>query len=151
MNRTLLTILAKCVEDNQTNWSSQPPFILIAYRSSVHQSTGFALHQILFGHEICLTYELMQWAPQDYEPESLSSWVWQKQKACRRACSRKILLTNAVATVCTTDLCFIPPLKKENTFFSTTLCHSRKKFSPFAPVAVVKESSRLRHPELFNF
>ena len=39
-NRTLLTMLVKCLKEEQSNWSHQLPYIMMAYRSSVHESTG---------------------------------------------------------------------------------------------------------------
>ena len=39
MNRTLWSMLAKCVDDDQRNWSQQLPYVLMAYRASVHEST----------------------------------------------------------------------------------------------------------------
>ena len=44
MNRTLFNMLAKCIDEDQTNWSVKLPFVLMTYRSSVHESTGFTPH-----------------------------------------------------------------------------------------------------------
>ena len=40
-NRTLLSMLALFVEDNQLNWDTLLPHVMLAYRSSVHASTSF--------------------------------------------------------------------------------------------------------------
>ena len=39
MIRTLLNMLSKCLDQNQPVWSTLLPFVLLAYRSSVHEST----------------------------------------------------------------------------------------------------------------
>ena len=44
MNRTLHSILAKCINEEQTNWSQQLPHVAMAYRTSVHQFTGYTPH-----------------------------------------------------------------------------------------------------------
>ena len=50
MNRTLLNMLAKCIDGDQTNWSVKLPYVLMAYRSSVYESTHFTPHYLAFGH-----------------------------------------------------------------------------------------------------
>ena len=40
-NRTLLSMLSHFVEENQSNWDTLLPYVMMAYRSSVHASTGF--------------------------------------------------------------------------------------------------------------
>ena len=39
MNRTLLKMRAENVHENQKNWASQLPFVLMAYQSSVYGYT----------------------------------------------------------------------------------------------------------------
>ena len=40
MNKTLQNKLAKCINEEQSNWSQQVPYVMMAYRSSVHESTN---------------------------------------------------------------------------------------------------------------
>ena len=54
MNRTLLNMLSKCIDQNQSDSSTLLPFVLMAYRSSVHESTGFTSYFLVFGHEMSL-------------------------------------------------------------------------------------------------
>ena len=35
-------MLAKCVNEEQENWAIQLPYVIMAYRSSVHESTGYS-------------------------------------------------------------------------------------------------------------
>uniref|UniRef100_A0A8C2FFZ9 Gypsy retrotransposon integrase-like protein 1 n=1 Tax=Cyprinus carpio TaxID=7962 RepID=A0A8C2FFZ9_CYPCA len=58
-NRTLLTMLSLFVDENQTNWDCLLPYVMMAYRSSVHTSTGFTPYKILFGQEIVLPLDVM--------------------------------------------------------------------------------------------
>ena len=66
-NRTLLNMLAKTVDKNQGNWSDLLPYVMFAYRTSVHESTGYTPYFLLFGHEVTLPVDL-QFPP----PENLS-------------------------------------------------------------------------------
>ena len=44
MNRTLQSMLAKCINEEQSNWSQQLPYVMMAYRTSIHESTGYTSH-----------------------------------------------------------------------------------------------------------
>ena len=85
MNRTLLNMLAKCIDEDQTNWSVKLPYVLMAYRSSVHESTGFTPHYLVFGHEVSLPLDLMYRPPPSTTPIDVHDWVSQKQEAFRQA------------------------------------------------------------------
>ena len=58
-NRTLLDMLALFIEDNQSNWDRLLPYVMLAYRSSVHASTLFTPYRVLFGQEIVLPVDVM--------------------------------------------------------------------------------------------
>lgn len=58
-NRTLLSMLSLFVEDNQLNWDTLLPYVMLAYRSSVHASTAFTPYKVLFGQEIVLPIDIM--------------------------------------------------------------------------------------------
>ena len=48
-NRTVEAMLSKMVKENQQNWDSQLSKALFAYRTSVHESTGFTPYHMNFG------------------------------------------------------------------------------------------------------
>ena len=58
MNRTLLNMLAKSVDDFQSNWTQQLPYVMMAFRTSVHESTGYTPHFLVFGEEINLPIDI---------------------------------------------------------------------------------------------
>lgn len=58
-NRTLLSMLSLFVDNNHSNWDALLPYVMMAYRSSVHASTGFTPYKILFGQEIVLPVDVM--------------------------------------------------------------------------------------------
>ena len=57
-NRTLLNMLAKTTAKNQQNWSQLVPYVMLAYRTSVHESTGYTPYFLLFGKEVTLPIDL---------------------------------------------------------------------------------------------
>ena len=78
-------MLAKCIDEDQTNWSVKLPYVLMAYRSSVHESTDFTPHFLVFGHEISLTLDLMYRPPPSTTPIDAHDWVSQKEEVFRQA------------------------------------------------------------------
>uniref|UniRef100_A0A8C0XU21 Integrase catalytic domain-containing protein n=1 Tax=Cyprinus carpio carpio TaxID=630221 RepID=A0A8C0XU21_CYPCA len=58
-NRTLASMLSLFVDDNQANWDILLPYVMMAYRSSVHSSTGFTPYKVVFGKEIVLPVDVM--------------------------------------------------------------------------------------------
>lgn len=58
-NRTLASMLSLFVDDNQANWDILLPYVMMAYRSSVHSSTGFTPYKVFFGKEIVLPVDVM--------------------------------------------------------------------------------------------
>ncbi|GFU48971.1 retrovirus-related Pol polyprotein from transposon 412 [Trichonephila clavipes] len=71
-NRTILNRLT-LVSSNQKNWNKKLPFLLPAYRSAVHGTTGYSPSQMLFERDIHLPADLLfsrqpdaPLAPQNY-------------------------------------------------------------------------------------
>ena len=85
MNRILLNMLSKCIDQNQSDLSSLLPFVLLAYRSSAHESTGFTPYFLVFGHEMSLPLDLMYKPPKHSEPSSLKKQVLERQEAICKA------------------------------------------------------------------
>ena len=59
MNRTLQMMLAKCINDEQSNWSEQLPYVTVVYRTSVHESTEYTPHFHVYGQKVCLPINFM--------------------------------------------------------------------------------------------
>ena len=62
-NRTCLMMLSMFVNDRRDNWHELLPFIMHAYRTSVHESTGYSPFCLMMGEECSL--------PQDVNTEEL--------------------------------------------------------------------------------
>ncbi|GFX71364.1 hypothetical protein TNCV_2453751 [Trichonephila clavipes] len=64
-NRTILNSLSLLVSRNQQDWDEKLPFFLLAYRSSVRETTGYSPSQMLFGIDLRLPADLRFSRPPD--------------------------------------------------------------------------------------
>ena len=58
LNRTLLMMLAMFAGKNREDWDDLLPAVMMAYRSSVHESTGFSPCRLMFGEECTLPMDI---------------------------------------------------------------------------------------------
>ena len=56
-------MLAKVVSDHQTDWDTHLPQVLFAYRTSIHDTTGFTPFHITFGRSPILPIDTMIGTP----------------------------------------------------------------------------------------
>ena len=64
-NATLQQHLRIMVDEHQTDWDRHVPLFLMAYRSAVHETTGFTPAQVMFGRELRLPPDVMFGRPPD--------------------------------------------------------------------------------------
>jgi hypothetical protein len=57
--KTIAEYLRKVIASNQRDWDPVLPFILMAYRSLRHDTTGFTAASLLFGRELRLPSDLL--------------------------------------------------------------------------------------------
>lgn len=75
-NRTLENQLAIFVYRNQGDWDRWIPFVLMAYRSSVHESTRQTPACLMFGRELNLPLDLLYGRPPEPErPAKMDNYV----------------------------------------------------------------------------
>ena len=58
-NRTLEAMLAKTVSDNQKDWDQHIPKLMFAYRTTIHESTGYTPFHVTFGRSPVLPVDIM--------------------------------------------------------------------------------------------
>ncbi|GFS55317.1 retrovirus-related Pol polyprotein from transposon 412 [Trichonephila clavipes] len=73
-NRTILNNLSLMVSKNQQDWDQKVPLFLLAYRSAVHETTGYSPSQMLFGRDLRLPCDLLFGRPSD-TPSSPEEYV----------------------------------------------------------------------------
>ena len=80
-NRTLLAMLAMFVSQEHDNWDDLLPFMMLAYNTTVHTSTGFTPYRLVFGDECNLPGNLIHRElrpdPPPGDPGTYASWVQQ--------------------------------------------------------------------------
>jgi hypothetical protein len=64
-HRTLNSMLAKVISENQRDWCEHLPSVMTAYRASVHESTQFSPNKIMFGRENRLPADIVLGRPAD--------------------------------------------------------------------------------------
>ena len=74
-------MLSMFVNDRRDNWSELLPFVMHAYRTSVHESTGYSPFRLMMGEECSLpqdvsTDELRTNREHDVVPHPFATWVW---------------------------------------------------------------------------
>ena len=74
-NRTLLNMLAETTVKNQRNWSELLPFVMLAYLTSVLESTGYTPYFLLFGHETTLPIDHQFPPPSDASRTNYHEYV----------------------------------------------------------------------------
>ena len=57
-NRTLLMMLAMFACEHKDDWDDLLPPVMMAYRLSVHESTGFSPYRLMFGEECMLPMDI---------------------------------------------------------------------------------------------
>ena len=80
-NRTLLAMLAMFVSQEHDNWDDLLPFMMLAYNTTVHTSTGYTPYRLVFGDECNLPGNLvhreLRADPPPGDPSTYASWVQQ--------------------------------------------------------------------------
>ena len=79
-NRTCLMMLSMFVNYRRDNWHELLPFVMHAYRTSVHESTGYSPFRLMMGEECSLpqdvsTDELRTHREHDVAPHPFATWV----------------------------------------------------------------------------
>lgn len=62
-NQTIENMLRNFVSNNQTDWDEYIPMLMMAYRSSEHEATGFSPCTLMLGREISLPVDLCYGSP----------------------------------------------------------------------------------------
>ena len=67
-------MLSKYVSENQRDWDQSLALVMLAYRSSVHYSTGFTPNMLFMGREPKLKIDLLMGSPQDEKAYSIPNY-----------------------------------------------------------------------------
>ena len=59
LNKSLVKILSKLISDHRRDWADFVPKAVLAYNTSVHESTGFTPYRLMFGREAILPLDAL--------------------------------------------------------------------------------------------
>ena len=83
-NKTLQIMFAKCVNEEQSNWSQQLPYVLMAYRSSVLESTGYTPLFLVFEQKLNLPSDCLYPKPEKNNTTDIHDFLHNKRQAFQR-------------------------------------------------------------------
>jgi len=75
-NHTLLTMLSIVAKDREQDWDLHLPLVMMAYRTSVQESTGATPFSLMFGREARLPIDVMFGPPPGEESTSSSQYAF---------------------------------------------------------------------------
>ena len=58
LNRMCLMMLSMFINDRRDNWHELLPFVMHAYHTSVHESTGYSPFRLMMGEECSLPHDV---------------------------------------------------------------------------------------------
>lgn len=62
-NKTLVTMLSAYVNDHHSDWDEHLPYVMMACRTSLHETTGFTPNQLMLGREVSTPLDIMYEMP----------------------------------------------------------------------------------------
>ena len=78
-NQTLATMLSAFVSSNHKDWDEHLPYLMMAYRSTEHETTGMTPNMLMFGREVSTPLDLMFEMPSIVKAIPNNQWVWELQ------------------------------------------------------------------------
>ena len=86
-HRTLNSMLGKVTQENQRDWDERLPFVLAAYRASVHSSTGFTPNKVFLGRENRMPVDVVMGLPSEEVngSQSIDEFVTRQQELAEDA------------------------------------------------------------------
>ena len=73
-HRTMNSLMGKTVEVHQKDWPQRLPYVVSAYNSSVHESTGFTPNFLMFGREVNTAIDIVLGNPSG-PPQSTNDYA----------------------------------------------------------------------------
>lgn len=68
-------MLSTFVEDNQRNWDTLLPYVMMAYRSNEHETSGMSPNMLMLGRETTIPLDIIYEMPPCLKPLVPNEWV----------------------------------------------------------------------------
>ena len=79
-NKTLTAMLSAFVNENHTKWDEQLQSVMMAYRSTEHETTGLTPNMCMLGRETTCPLDIMYEMPPAIKNIPQNMWVWKLQE-----------------------------------------------------------------------
>ena len=97
-NRTLLNLLSQAASENEQEWDLHILMVMLAYRTSVQESTGCTPFYLMFGREARLPADVMYGLPPSSNPIQVNQYALDLRLLLKSAYQRVRELKNGTAT-----------------------------------------------------
>ena len=84
-NKTLATMLSAYVNEHHSDWDEHLPFVLMAYRSVEHETTGSSPNYMMLGREVSTPLDIMYEMPTSIKSIPANKWAWELQERLESA------------------------------------------------------------------
>ena len=85
LNRTIQQMLKGYVQEMKDDWEDHLPYILMAYRSSVQETTGCSPNLLMLGREVALPLDILVGSPTPVQSKCMHEYVEWLKKAMTKA------------------------------------------------------------------
>jgi transposase InsO family protein len=59
VHKTLNSMIGRVIGENHSHWTDHLPFVIAAYRSAVHRSTGYSPNFLMFGRDVYTPLDIL--------------------------------------------------------------------------------------------
>ncbi|XP_033759660.1 uncharacterized protein LOC117341909 [Pecten maximus] len=84
-NKTLVTMLSAFVNNHQTDWDEHLPYVMMAYRSTEHETTGNSPNAMMLGRETSTPLDIQYEMPRNIKTIPQNQWAWQLKEKMENA------------------------------------------------------------------
>ncbi|KAK3083081.1 hypothetical protein FSP39_013432 [Pinctada imbricata] len=84
-NKTMMSMLKTLVDDNQRNWDILLPYVIMAYRSVEHESTGCSPNYLMLGREVATPLDIAYEMPTSLKKTPSNQWAWELKERLETA------------------------------------------------------------------
>lgn len=84
-NRRLTTTLSAYLQDNQRSWDEMIPYVLMAYRSAEHETSGMTPNMFMLWREDSTSLDLLYELPSGIRAVRDREWVWELREKLESA------------------------------------------------------------------
>ena len=84
-NKTLMTMISAYVSENHRDWDEHIPYVMMAYRATEHESTGYSPNMLMLGRETSTPLDIIYEMPSAWKNVPQNEWAWVLRERMERA------------------------------------------------------------------